>query len=231
MKQFAMAAVLAVFTSGAFAADAAIEDVVVVAEAYNWSGIYVGVQGGYGWGQAEIEPDEPPFEYDHDVEGGFGGGHAAVRWQLNNFTIGAEAEINASGIDGSVTRIQVGPLLQPMPTTFGTDIKWFGSLSAELGLPVDRFLLSVTGGVAFADIDYHTNVQFGGTTVFDQTDNASPVGWTAGLGVDYAVTDHWLVGARYRYYDFGDDSFTINGFETNFKTDLQTVTVKAAYKF
>jgi len=227
MKNLLLGLSLSLFASAAFAADAIVDEVVVVDEGFNWSGVYVGIQGGYGWGETTVT--SPGDEIDIDVDGAFGGGHVGVRWQLDSFTVGAEAEINYADIGGSTTLTAgVGS------ATFTSDINWFGSLNAEIGLPMDRTLLYVTAGVAFADIDY------GGTSTFIPTvvsDSDTSVGWTAGFGADYAVTDNIVLGARYRYYDFGDADFSAfqDGqffiSDRSYDTDLHTVSLKAAYKF
>jgi outer membrane immunogenic protein len=219
-----LAASTLLFISGgyALAADAVVDEVVIVEETFNWSGVYVGVQGGYGWGETSLtSPDDPLAPpLDIDLDGGFGGGHLAARRQFDSFTVGAEAEINYSGIDGS---------------TLSSDIKWFGSVNAEVGLPIDRILIYATAGVAFADIDYSFTPDMAAAPIPDRDDSA--VGWTAGVGVDYAVTDNVIVGARYRYYDFGDASFAavevppVTYLARDYETDLHTIALKAAYKF
>lgn len=230
MKKLLLGLSLSLFASAAFAADAVVDEVVVVDEGFNWSGVYVGVQAGYGWGDTIISNDVAADEIDIDIDGGFGGGHVAARWQFNSFTLGAEAEINYSDVSGSTT-LTDGLL----SSTFSSDVNWFGSVNAEVGLPFDRILIYATAGIAFADIDYEATTNLFPGFVLSDSDNS--VGWTAGFGADYAVTDNIVVGARYRYYDFGDADFSafqdgqIFVSERTYDTDLHTVSLKAAYKF
>lgn len=229
----ALAAAFAFSTAvPAIAADAAVDEVIVIDTLYDWSGVYVGVQGGYGWGDYKntiyVSGNNST---DIDVDGGYGGLHAAARWQLGQLTLGAEAEINYSDING------VGFLggSTNSGATLDGDIKWFGSVVGEVGLPLERVLLYVSGGAAFADVDYTTDLlSRPGNTV----DSDTPLGWTIGVGADYAMTDHFVIGARYRYYEFDDvffpDTPAEGGLMLQERThdiDMHTISLKAAYKF
>lgn len=59
------------------------------------------------------------------------------------------------------------------------------SIRLRGGLAFDRFLVYGTGGGGFADFD--------------------DVGWVAGVGGEYALTDYLSVGVEYLHYDFGSD--------------------------
>jgi outer membrane immunogenic protein len=79
--------------------------------------------------------------------------------------------------------------------------------------------------------DVETGQDFGGGS-FSQSETS--VGWTAGGGVDYALTDQFVVGAQYRYYDFGSETFDNlpGGFaDRDQDVDLHTLSLKAGYKF
>ncbi len=90
-----------------------------------------------------------PFSASPDLDGGFIGGHVAGLWQFDQAVIGAVAELNYASIDGTT---ELGP-----GNTFGTDIKWLGSVNAKAGYAMDRFLLYGVGGIAFAGIETSQN--------------------------------------------------------------------------
>ena len=203
----------------AFAADPT-TDLPMTAPGFDWTGYYAGLQAGYGWGQSDITVTEgAPFSITPDIDGGFVGGHVAGLWQFNQAVIGGEAELNYSSIGGTA--------LSGLGSTFGTEAKWFGSLNAKAGFAMDRLLVYGIGGLAFAGIETSqvAGASFAGTR--------TNVGWTLGAGVDYALTDKFIVGAQYRYYDFGSEHYDVaepfNDRNQNVK--LNTVGVNLSYKF
>lgn len=157
---------------------------------FDWSGFYVGVQGGGGWGRGRLTDGVDTVV--QNPSGAFLGGYVSGLWQYDWAVVGAEAELNYGWMRRTET---FGP---PPTTDIGQRIDWFGSLNAVVGVPMDRVLIYGTGGLAFGSVG-HSQDTFSGTR--------SVAGWTLGAGVDFAVTDDIVVGARYRYYDFGRVSY------------------------
>lgn len=215
----ASAGFLALLCGSAFAADLGTE-LPMTAPGFDWTGYYAGLQAGYGWGSSDISGTEgEPFSASPDLGGGFIGGHVAGLWQFDQAVVGAVAELNYASIDGST---ELGP-----GNTFGTDIKWLGSVNAKAGFAMDRFLLYGIGGIAFAGIETSQNAG----TSFATT--RTSVGWTVGAGVDYALTDQFVVGAQYRYYDFRSEHFDApDAFvDRDQNVKLNTVGINLSYKF
>jgi outer membrane immunogenic protein len=216
----ASAGLLAALSVPALAADPTVA-LPMTAPGFDWTGYYAGLQAGYGWGRSNISGnDGGPFSAAPDIKGGFVGGHVAGLWQFDQAVIGGEADLNYSSIDG--TAELGGPA-----NMLGTDIKWFGSVNAKAGYAMDRFLVYGIGGVAFAGIE--TSQAAGASFSSSRTD----VGWSVGAGVDYALTDKFVVGAQYRYYDFGSEHYDgSNGFtDRDQDVKLNTVGVNLSYKF
>ncbi|TGQ53983.1 porin family protein [Mesorhizobium sp. M1C.F.Ca.ET.193.01.1.1] len=215
----ASAGFLILLSGRALAADAG-ADLPMTAPGFDWTGYYAGLQAGYGWGSSDISGTEgEPFAASPDLDGGFVGGHVAGLWQFNQAVIGARAELNYSSIDGSA-------LLEP-GNAAGTEIKWLGSVDAEAGLAVDRWLIYGVGGVAFAGIE--TSQDAGPSFAKTRTS----AGWTIGAGVDYALSNNIVVGAQYRYYDFGTEHFDVPDDFSDRDQDvkLHTLGVNFSYKF
>lgn len=188
---------------------------------FDWTGYYAGLQAGYGWGQADIEGTSgPPFSTSSNPTGGFVGGYVGGLWQFNQAVVGGEAELNYASIGGSSS--------PGAGNSFGSDVRWFGSVDAKAGFAMDRVLIYGVGGLAFGGIE---TSQQAGSTAFSET--RSKAGWTVGAGIDYALTDQFVVGAQYRYYDFGSEHFDgTNGFsDRDQSTNLNTVRLNLSYKF
>ncbi len=67
-------------------------------------------------------------------------------------------------------------------------------------MALDRALLYVTGGVAFANIK--NTVYYVGYDPL--TINGWRTGWVGGAGVEYAITNNWTVRAEGLYYKFNE---------------------------
>ena len=215
----ASAGFLALLSGATQAADLGV-DLPMTAPGFDWTGFYAGAQAGYGWGKSDISGnDGSPFSFSPNIDGGFVGGHIAGLWQFDQAVIGAEAELNYAAIDGTTN---AGP-----GNVFGTDVKWFGSVNAKAGYAIDRVLVYGIGGVAFAG----TETSQAAGTAFSQTRTST--GWTLGAGVDYAFSDHVVVGAQYRYYDFSKEHFDApDAFSDRDQgVKLQTLGVNFSYKF
>lgn len=168
----------------------------VVAPVFNWSGFYLGAQVGGTWFNNRTSEFITAtgafngFSQSFSGSGIAGGVHAGVNYQMNMFVLGAEADIEYSGVSGGYT----------LPGGNGTSFRsnWQGSLRARAGVAVDRALFYVTGGLAFAQFR-HTYF----TPVLGESFSQTRVGWTVGAGVEYAFTPNWTARAEYRYTDYG----------------------------
>ncbi len=192
----------------------------MVAPVYNWTGFYVGVHAGWGWNQNDgattFLPSAAafgaaPFSFSNDNDGGMLGAQIGVNYQVSNWVFGIEADASWVDWDNSVT---VGPIgLFPPPgviagsfQTATTDFNFFGTLRGRLGFAANNWLLYVTGGLAWADIDHTVTTSFAATGggVFVGTSGDTRAGWTIGGGVEWGFAPGWSLKAEYLYYDLGD---------------------------
>ena len=230
MKKLLLVLSFSLLASSAYAADAVIEEVAVVDTAHNWSGVYLGAQAGYDWGDhSETEylaTGAFSYSQDFDSDGASGGLFGGYNWQSSQFVFGVDANIDYSNIDGGYSITNLGG-------TGSTDlsINWQGALRARVGVALDRILLYAAAGGAVADAEY----DFGVDGVLDETFDETLWGWTVGAGVDAAITDNIFVRAEYRYTDFEDvtlvpqNTFAGNTYDES--TNIQAVRFGVAYKF
>lgn len=226
MRKLLLGLSLSFLASASYAADAVVDEVVVVDAAYDWSGVYVGAQVGYAWGKSEVV-FEPNGVYNQpDPDGWLGGVYVGFNHQLSNkLVLGIEGDFAFASVTGQNINIWDGI---PFPLdVIESDMNWSGAVRGRLGYAFDRFLPYLSAGLAFADYD-HT-VLFEGVSIGDFGETY--IGWTIGLGLDFALTDHLLLRSEYRYSDFGSESFA--GSVNDHDVDLSTNDVRfgIAYKF
>ncbi len=246
IRKFTMAtAVLMAGTASAFAADLPSRrppPVFGPRPLFTWTGLYVGGDIGYTWG------NDSHTEYLANFGGGglasfntpngeSGGAHIGYNYQVSQFVFGVEGDVRGTNFQN----------WDNAPTGFGasafytkTSIPIEGSARARLGFAWDHWLFFATGGAAFAEIRHSYGlVGGGGGIIYDpgNSHSSSRVGWTVGGGVEYALSNNWSVRGEYRYADFGSStdyrfanlfgnrSPAINHVKEN------TVTVGFSYKF
>ena len=220
------AAVLLGSTALAAAADAIVDEVVVVDTAYNWSGVYVGGQVGYAFGSADytLEELESGFDYEHDPDGFIGGLYAGYNYQFTNgVVLGGEADIAWGDVEDS----SVAQGNDDFSATTSTD--WMGAARLRLGYAMGRFLPYVAAGVAFGQFDFE---ELNEGDFYGEADE-DLIGWTLGLGGEYAVTDNWIVRGEYRYTEFDDQDFVEQPVDDDWSVKLRSHDIRlgVAYKF
>lgn len=134
------------------------------------------------------------------------GGVTGYNWQCNSSLLGIETDIsyfNANSDEGCA--------ICGASQSFNSEINWFGTLRGRVGLiGAENFLVFATGGLAYGGIDH----KFTDTSVsFSQSDGDTEIGWTAGGGVEYLLSDSWAFRADALYVDFGseDHTYTLAG--------------------
>ncbi|MGL4322959.1 MAG: outer membrane protein [Beijerinckiaceae bacterium] len=201
---------------------------VAYAPAFSWTGFYAGLQGGYQWGSTSgawnTIPPGAATPYSYDPTGWMIGGHLGYNYQINQIVVGLEGDVEWA--DLKATRASAVPLFYHT-----TSIDWQASLRARLGVAVDRALIYVTGGLAYADVGYSLGGAVGTPPVLSYSKDKW--GWTAGAGVEYAFTNNITGRVEYRYTDFGSVSGVsiANAVTDSAKLNSHAVRVGLSYKF
>ena len=235
MKRSVIAAALAAgwFLTPAFAADPA-EEVVILEDGYNWSGVYIGVQAGYGWAENQYEISTPIgiLGEDFDSDGFIGGLTLGANWQVGALVYGIEGDISYSDISAGLDASGV-PCNQDSFEEDGcaAGIDWFGTGRARLGYAIDNFLPYVTGGFAVGGLDGEiTDAHCGASScTYDETQ----IGWTAGAGIEWGLTQQISLKAEYLHVDFGSVDLGPNNRNTGPRADidLDLVRIGLNYRF
>lgn len=165
--------------------------------AYDWSGVYLGVQGGWQWQRDDFEDPVLGINGDIDFDGAILGGHLGVDRQFGRLVVGLAGDFEWA--DGSGDSVADND-----PTVFArAEANWQGSVRGRIGAAFDRILVYATGGLAFAnyDLDYTfpgPPPVFGIGDQFDET----VAGYTVGGGAAFAAFSSWEIWADYRFTDY-----------------------------
>lgn len=172
--------------------------------AVNWTGLYVGINGGYGLANATASGSIPGFNVSasQDLSGAIGGGQVGFNWQTGATVLGIEADIQASGVEKDT-------VVCPASTCGGVDftlrnkVPWFATVRGRVGLAVERFLLYATGGLAYTHLTSALSIPAAGATVDLATWSSTRAAWTAGAGIEFQVSRNWSTKLEYLYLDTG----------------------------
>jgi outer membrane immunogenic protein len=186
---------------------------------FTWSGLYVGVQGGYAFGdQANYQvEDYPELKADHDLQGWVFGGNVGARYQMTPmFVLGAEV----TGLFADINGNKDFDLGHDFKLQTQTNIDALVLAEANVGMNFDRFLVFASGGYAGANVDPSVKLQNPGQGncggfCFDSHDTQWLNGWTVGAGAKYAITDSMIIGAKYNHIVFEDNQFDFNIWNSN----------------
>ncbi len=230
MKKFLLTTVaLAALGSAAHAADLPRKSVPVLAPPvpmFVWTGFYVGLNGGYGFGdgntqtvgtpgfQALIAPGIVPGALNTKPDGFMGGAQIGYNVQFGAFVAGVEADIQFADMKKTAGFVGLPVLGTQLNTSTTTEMEYFGTLRARLGFtPFDRLLVYATGGLAYGQIKTSSSVVGvqAPALVWSGSDSETKFGWTLGAGLEYAITNNFTVRGEYLYYDLGNTTVSALG--------------------
>ena len=240
MKRFLLGtAALLAFAAPAAAADLAARPYTkapppVIAPVYDWTGFYIGVNG--GWGSSHNCWDQVPggvfigSDGCHDASGGTAGGQIGYRWQAGTWVFGLEAQGNWADFSGSNN---AG--LFPGIFTNQTKIDAFGLFTGQIGYAVNNVLLYAKGGAALTDNRYRT--YFTPTGVLAASADDTRWGAAVGAGIEVGFAPNWTAGIEYNHLFMDDHTYTLTtpagALFSNVRVsqDVDLVTVRVNYKW
>jgi outer membrane immunogenic protein len=196
---------------------------------HSWAGLYVGGSAGYGsgeldrtrtqdvvWGMGNVTQSFRG-ESSRDLDGAIYGAHIGYNWQFGHIVAGLEASINGTDIEDCSGICNEGGI------DTRTELEWYSTAVARLGYAEGGWLLYGFGGLAWgsAKTDAKDNLP-----VIDFPSGPRPperisdiggggtehVGWTAGLGVEYAFSDRLSLRAEYSHVSLGEESLSLGSF-------------------
>ena len=202
------------------------------APVWNWTGFYIGVNGGYSWGRSSRDLNffnplngvtlASGTGGGRDMNGGLFGGQLGYNWQTSNWVFGIETDAQWTGQKGSTTVLCPVAGCFPTAVAAGTGVgagltdklEWFGTFRGRGGVLVTpSVLLYVTGGAAYGSLQ--TEVGLSGFTATGipvtaiGTRSTDKFGWTVGGGIESMFAGNWSGKIEYLYVDLGSISNSV----------------------
>ena len=212
----------AVASTAAIAADMSLK--APEAPVYQWAGCYAGLNAGGGTSGTNFGSTVAPGTYllaatgdpatvsssgtgGANADGILGGGQVGCNMQSGTLVYGLEADFdyfhsnpnfnNATNTLASGATFNIG---QSLTTNY------LATVRPRIGIAADRNFAYITGGAAFTSVNYtesYTDINPApGPGAGTASASRSLVGWTAGVGWEYAFADQWTVKAEYLYASF-----------------------------
>jgi outer membrane immunogenic protein len=207
-KQFLLASVVCFAPFTAAAADLPVKAPPPVAPLpFSWTGFYVGASGGI------ISQGTTATTDIFGITGGvvasnslgitgfgfIGGGNVGYNYQFGgNWVLGIEADISGTSLNDDADPF-FGALI------YSSRLNALATVRGRLGYAFDRALLYGTGGLAIGHVKNSVNSPFfcGKGAVCSWSSDKWKTGWTAGGGLEYAITRNWTVRAEALYVNLG----------------------------
>jgi outer membrane immunogenic protein len=224
-----------------------------MAVSYDWSGFYIGGNGGGAWSRQcwAVDPfsitagDGTVFAVNgpegcHTASGATAGGQVGYRWQRTAWVFGLEAQGNWADLTGS------NPSQNPFFTGLAnrTKIDAIGLFTGQVGYAWNNFLLYVKGGAAVTHDKYDAFLlaPLGPLPTNFVADRGSETRWggVVGVGGEYAFAGNWSVALEYDHLFMGNrdvgvvfDPVFIAALNHNERIgqDIDMVTARINYRF
>jgi outer membrane immunogenic protein len=204
----------------------------MIAAIYDWSGFYVGING--GWGSSHNSWDSvSPFlvgrEGSHDATGGVVGGQVGYRWQAGTWVFGLEAQGDWADLKGSNTSV----LFPGFVNNSKTDA--FGLFTGQIGYAANNALFYLKGGAAVTADKYRINTA--GGALFASAGDDTRWGGTVGVGLEYGFAPNWSAAVEYDHLFMQDKTYNLTtpagvlAGGDRIRQDVDLVTVRVNYKF
>ena len=235
-KMFACA-LLCLMPVSAFAADMPMKAPAMIAlPAFSWTGLYIGLHAGYGWGNHDTEL----LDVDHKSDGFMGGGQIGYNYQFhNNVVLGIEADLTYSDVKSDETVFfALGGATST--TNIQHKLEYFATIRGRLGMAFGPALPYITGGAAYGSMESSASAVnagfppgFNGT--FSGSDTNGHWGWVAGAGLEYAFAPNLSAKIEYLYADLGSQSYlalpALDPTARSHDITVQTVRLGLNYRF
>jgi outer membrane immunogenic protein len=200
-----------------------------------WSGVYLGLHVGYGWGESDWRFRNDSYfntavgeRFRNDPEGWLAGGHIGFNHQIGQFVWGIEGSLAGADISES----KRSPFFAG--DRFKTDIDTLWTVTGRLGFDWGRLLTYVKGGYAGANVEISAKDPI--PPVVTARKDETHHGWTVGGGLEYLLSPNVIFGVEYNFINLGEESHRTLASDTSLfhvenDVTVHTVLARLSYKF
>ncbi|MGD0151688.1 MAG: outer membrane beta-barrel protein [Xanthobacteraceae bacterium] len=203
------------------------------APVFSWTGCYLGVNGGGGWKRTHDDitnnddgffgpafaAGSTPSRYDlNNMNGGEVGGTIGCNYQPGGsaFVFGVEADYDWANISGSDTINTTTAGFVPGFGTATEKLTSIGTFRGRVGPTFGQLFLYATGGLAWGEVKYNYSWAYPGTgELYSASPSSTRVGWTAGVGGEYAFTNAWSAKVEALAFQLDGTTFFAPGLTTS----------------
>lgn len=185
-----------------------------VSSKMKWDGFYIGGNlGSANLATSQYSPEQYVFDDTYDAydvgsysgRGLIGGIQIGYDHQINDYVFGVQAQIDVANLNADLMTDLDGWDSERVES----DINVFGSATARFGYLVEpQLLVYAKGGLAWAKFQYIDDLIDGDYETIGRG-NKTQFGWTAGVGIEYALSSNWSSFVEYNHADFGDQSVDV----------------------
>lgn len=201
-----------------------------VAAVYDWSGFYIGANGGWGTSYSRWDSLAPNVlvgpEGSHNATGGVAGGQIGYRWQASSWVFGLEAQGDWADLSGS----NASTLFVAPSATNRTKVDAFGLFTGQVGYAWNNALLYAKGGAGVVSSKYDYYPTLGGPVAGSA--KSTRWGGTVGAGLEYGFAPNWSVAVEYDHIFLENKTITFSsGIVDRIKQDADLVTARINYRW
>ncbi|WP_439409989.1 outer membrane protein [Bradyrhizobium sp. DASA03076] len=195
----------------------------MIATVYDWSGFYIGINGGGASGHSTWDLTGVGREGSHDATGGTVGGQVGYRVQSGQWVFGLEGQGNWADFTGDNTSALLAQRNR-------TKIDSFGLITGQVGYAWNNVLVYAKGGAAVVGVKNEVFSTATGGLLASNSDTRW--GGTVGAGLEFGFAPNWSVGVEYNHIFLADKDVTFTGLKTDsIKQDVDMGLVRLNYKF
>jgi outer membrane immunogenic protein len=176
---------------------------------FSWTGFYLGGNIGGAWANRDVTDTLLGVNFNNGNNNGvfIGGGQLGFNWQVSNFVLGFEADIDGAANNNDNTGTVFIPAVGTIQVT--SNNRWITTLAARFGVTNGYWLFYGKAGGGWVGNDDFTVTNLTTGASITAANNNTNSGWLVGAGIEWAFAPNWSAKVEYNYLGLDDRTFTV----------------------